>query len=394
MTCRGGPTISSGFRGTAAPARSGGRSPRGSLRRRRGGCSSGRRLASVDTSAHIATFADGTAVRYDTLLTTIPLDALVAATDLAPALTSATADLRYSSTHVIGIGLRGSAPAHLGGKCWMYFPEDDCPFYRVTHFSHYSPNNVPDISRYWSLMAEVSESDVKPVDARRVESETVDGLVNTGLVADRSQVHHTWHCRLPRGYPTPSRHRDRALDANPAGARGARRLQPRPLRCVEIRSVESGSQLCAGRGVRRSSPLGDAGDDAPSTRGRQRAPLEAARRGDAMSMPRPSVVYVLPDKVGGSMNLVANLLQYRQADGFATAVVLTHNHLNTDTRFAQRLPCDQPVDVRVHAADRETCTPSCGASRAWCLRAPASSSPAICSIWRCSRSTTSAAPSF
>jgi glycosyltransferase involved in cell wall biosynthesis len=60
-----------------------------------------------------------------------------------------------------------------------------------------------------------------------------------------------------------------------------------------------------------------------------------------MSTPRPSVVYVLPDKVGGSMNLVANLLQYRQADGFATAVVLTHNHLNTDTRFAQRLPCDR-----------------------------------------------------
>ncbi len=173
----------------------------------------GRRLASVDTSAHVATFTDGTAVRYERLLTTIPLDALVAATDLAPALTPAAADLRFSSTHVIGIGLHGSAPAQLAGKCWMYFPEDDCPFYRVTHFSHYSPNNVPDITRYWSLMAEVSESSVTPVDATRVESETIDGLVNTGLLVDRAQVHHTWRRRLPRGYPTPSRHRDRALDA-------------------------------------------------------------------------------------------------------------------------------------------------------------------------------------
>jgi len=173
----------------------------------------GRRLVSLDTSAHVAAFTDGTTIRYDHLLTTIPLDALVAATDLAPALTPAAADLRFSSTHVIGIGLHGSAPAHLADKCWMYFPEDDCPFYRITHFSHYSPNNVPDISRYWSLMAEVSESPVKPVDATRVERETIDGLVNTGLVADRAQVHHAWHCRLPRGYPTPSRHRDRALDA-------------------------------------------------------------------------------------------------------------------------------------------------------------------------------------
>jgi len=26
-------------------------------------------------------------------------------------------------------------------------------------------------------------------------------------------VHDTWHCRLPRGYPTPSIDRDRALEA-------------------------------------------------------------------------------------------------------------------------------------------------------------------------------------
>jgi glycosyltransferase involved in cell wall biosynthesis len=56
---------------------------------------------------------------------------------------------------------------------------------------------------------------------------------------------------------------------------------------------------------------------------------------------QPSVVYVLPDMLGGAMNLVANLLQHRQPGGFATDVVLTHNHLNTDTRFAQRLPCDR-----------------------------------------------------
>src|SRR5262249_25817999 len=61
-------------------------------------------------------------------------------------------------------------------------------------------------------MAEVSESAVKPVDGSGVVSSTVDGLMNTRLIANRAQVHHTWHRRLPRGYPTPSRHPDRALD--------------------------------------------------------------------------------------------------------------------------------------------------------------------------------------
>src|SRR5207253_11468887 len=142
-------------------------------------------------AAKEATFADGSRVRYDRLLTTIPLDTLVSATDLARRLAPAARDLRFSSTHVIGIGVHGSAPPHLAGKCWMYFPENDCPFYRVTHFSHYSPHNVPDISRCWSLMAEGSESAFKPVDAARVGGDTIDGLLYTHMIDDRRQVHHT-----------------------------------------------------------------------------------------------------------------------------------------------------------------------------------------------------------
>jgi protoporphyrinogen oxidase len=170
----------------------------------------GRRLAAVDTAARCATFADGSRIRYDRLLTTVPLDTLVGMSDLAGSLT-AVRGLRFSSTHVVGIGLHGAAPRELRRKCWMYFPEADCPFYRVTHFSHYSPNNVPDISRQWSLMAEVSESPMKIVDRARIVDETIDGLINTALIGGRSAVHHTWHRRLQHGYPTPSRDRDAAL---------------------------------------------------------------------------------------------------------------------------------------------------------------------------------------
>lgn len=62
---------------------------------------------------------------------------------------------RYSTTHVVGIGLDGPCPEKLRQQCWMYFPEDDCPFYRVTVFSNYSPYHVPKPGRQWSLMAEV-----------------------------------------------------------------------------------------------------------------------------------------------------------------------------------------------------------------------------------------------
>jgi glycosyltransferase involved in cell wall biosynthesis len=60
---------------------------------------------------------------------------------------------------------------------------------------------------------------------------------------------------------------------------------------------------------------------------------------------QPSVVYVLPDKMGGMMNIVANLLQYRDADNFTHHAVLTHNHLSTDVRFGQPLACDSQTTV-------------------------------------------------
>ena len=121
--------------------------------------------------------------------------------------------LVHSSTYVVGVGLHGQAPAELAGKCWMYFPEATSPFYRVTHFSLYSPNNVDDIDQHWSLMAEVSESPDKPVDQASVVKDTIAGLVATGLIDSPARVAHTWMLRVEYGYPTPTPERDKILDA-------------------------------------------------------------------------------------------------------------------------------------------------------------------------------------
>jgi protoporphyrinogen oxidase len=173
--------------------------------------SCGTSIARIDAGRRRAWTLDGETIDYRAMVSTIPLDELVRITDLAPTLTSPVAGLTYSSTHVIGVGLRGSPPPHLAGKCWMYFPESNCPFYRVTVFSHYSPNNVPDIRRFWSLMAEVSESPVKPVNSATLAEDVIHGFIATGLIPSRESVHHVWQRRLEHGYPTPSRDRDHAL---------------------------------------------------------------------------------------------------------------------------------------------------------------------------------------
>jgi glycosyltransferase involved in cell wall biosynthesis len=60
---------------------------------------------------------------------------------------------------------------------------------------------------------------------------------------------------------------------------------------------------------------------------------------------QPSVVYVLPDKMGGMMNIIANLLAYRGPDDLQYHAVLTHSVRSVDTRFAHRLAADTQTTV-------------------------------------------------
>ncbi|MEA2060121.1 MAG: hypothetical protein U9P10_06330 [Thermodesulfobacteriota bacterium] len=125
--------------------------------------------------------------------------------------TQNTQHLKYSSTHIAGLALKGNPPEHLNDKCWIYFPENDNPFYRVTVFSNYSPNNVPDINCSWSLMCEVSESPMKKVNHNTIMEEVIQGALNTKLIKGKGQISHTWYKRMEKGYPTPSRHRNQNL---------------------------------------------------------------------------------------------------------------------------------------------------------------------------------------
>ena len=163
----------------------------------------------IDTGRKRIHFADGASEDYDILISTMPIDVLVRMSDLH-ALSDVANGLRRSTVHVVGVGLKGTPPPSLATKSWLYFPEDTCPFYRVTVFSNYSKGNVPEAEsgRYWSLMAEVSESPAKPVEKERVVDSVLDGMLATRLVERRDQVAAVWYYCADYGYPVPSIGRD------------------------------------------------------------------------------------------------------------------------------------------------------------------------------------------
>jgi protoporphyrinogen oxidase len=170
----------------------------------------GRELVEIDPDRRVLRFADGGSEPYDALVSTLPLDRLVAALTSCPAeLTDAASALRRTSVAIVGVGFERPLSDE---KCWMYFPDGNIPFYRATNFARYSPANVPDadVARFSSYMTETSF----PPGAERpahLDQRVVAGLVSGGVVEDDQFIASMHTIDVDYAYPVPTLARDAAL---------------------------------------------------------------------------------------------------------------------------------------------------------------------------------------
>jgi protoporphyrinogen oxidase len=167
-------------------------------------------VASVDPEAKVVRTTDGRCWPYDVLLSTMALNRLVQSMEGVPdRVEDAVGGLHWSGSHIVGVGLDRPADST---KNWIYFPEPEVPFYRVTYLSNYSPYITPGPDQTL-LLTETSRSPHKPEDPGTIVERVVDGLIRTGLMHDRDRelVLSTWLCSPDMSYPVPSVTRDRAL---------------------------------------------------------------------------------------------------------------------------------------------------------------------------------------
>jgi protoporphyrinogen oxidase len=170
-------------------------------------------LAEVDPGHRRVSFADGSGDQYDILISTGPLDLLVQMLKpTQPELLEAAKDLEHNNLLVLGLGLEKKIET---SKCWIYFTDAEMPCYRATHFSHYSPYNVPngDTDRYSSLMCEASIPLGETVDADDYLERMITGLIRAGILeeADRGRIVSRYHRFVNYSYPIPTLERDGAL---------------------------------------------------------------------------------------------------------------------------------------------------------------------------------------
>lgn len=167
-------------------------------------------LTGIDLEKKKLKFNNQEEIDYDILISTIPLDKLIKLAKIKKLYKHADY-LKHNSILVVGIGLNKKSPSD---KCWMYFPESNCPFYRVTYLSNYSPRNIPG-KEFYSLMCETSYSKFKSVNKKNIFEETIQGLINTKLIEEKDRKHIVSKYLLDReySYPIPTVGRDKALKA-------------------------------------------------------------------------------------------------------------------------------------------------------------------------------------
>lgn len=165
-------------------------------------------VVEIDPDAHTAITGAGRKIHYQHMISSMPLDHLAS---MAGMEIKDGAKLIFSSVYVIGVGLEAPPPEVLRSKCWMYFSEKNSPYYRVTVFSNYSPQNVPEPRAQWSLMAEVSESPAKPVSESDLLQKVLHALHEDALIPDLGRICSTVVRRIPQAYPTPFLGRDQIV---------------------------------------------------------------------------------------------------------------------------------------------------------------------------------------
>jgi UDP-galactopyranose mutase len=165
----------------------------------------------VDPMERRVFFKDGGDVRYDYLVSTLPLTRLAALlNDVSPIFDRRARGLSSHDVITVGLGFRvpDSIPWH-----WTYYPQPRFPFFRVTRLSGYARDTVPEPGKSLSLLCEIAWPTGRLADPARLVRETLRGLREAGVIADRDRrrLESVFTARLELAYPLPSLNRNAIL---------------------------------------------------------------------------------------------------------------------------------------------------------------------------------------
>ena len=170
----------------------------------------GERVVAIDEHKKIIRLASGARIRYERLLSTLPLDVLVDLLADNRDIAASAKQLRYAQAGFVGFGFHGEPPPVLRGVHSFHIPQPDMPCWRITLPSNFAPGNVPS-GKYWSMLCEISAHPSVKLDLEASASTILARLRAQGLVPESSTVVSHWVAGMTHGYPVPFIGRDALL---------------------------------------------------------------------------------------------------------------------------------------------------------------------------------------
>lgn len=187
------------------PRRDGIRTLPDAFARRVPGIRAGSSVEAIDARRRVVRLAGGETIEYERLVSTLPLDRLLARTDGLPD-EMRRIGRRLRAVRVLNICL-GIARPRLSDAHWVYFPGPEYSFYRIGFPTNLAPGMAP--RGCSSLWAERSLLPDEPFDPDEVVARTVDDLKRAGILEARDRVVFSRVGVLDPAYVLYDRHRAR-----------------------------------------------------------------------------------------------------------------------------------------------------------------------------------------
>ena len=123
-------------------------------------------------------------VKYEKLISTLPLPVVINLLDRAPQkIMEAAANLEYNTIYAVNLGIDRE---NLSDFHWVYYPEDDYIFHRISFPMNLAESNAPEGKS--SITAEISCSKYKPVCCDSLIEDTIHDLKKAEVLKDEYEI--------------------------------------------------------------------------------------------------------------------------------------------------------------------------------------------------------------
>ncbi len=142
------------------------------------------RAIRIDSKSRFIYFEHGNRCHYSNLISTIPLPRLVHIIDDVPdRIRELAVSLRANRVITVNIGIDRS---EISDKHWIYFPDADLEFHRISFPMNFSNDLVPEGTS--SIMVEISESDMRPIERKGLIARTIHQLRHIGVLREDDRI--------------------------------------------------------------------------------------------------------------------------------------------------------------------------------------------------------------